>query len=100
MVSESALPLDKGLDRPHDDNVRIRRHEVTMAAIIVKDRDRNRGSGLILVRTVSLVGNGGRRDAVCVYSNRLIVMVSVPALMSVVCVAGREFLIRYIAALI
>lgn len=69
MVSESALPLDKGLDRAHDDNVRIRRHEVTMAAIIVKDRDRNRGSGLILVRTVSLVGNGGRRDAVCVFQS-------------------------------
>ena len=67
MVSESALPLDKGLDRAHDDNVRIRRHEVAMAAIIVKDRDRDcdRDRGLIPVRTVSLAGNGGRRDAVC-----------------------------------
>lgn len=88
MVSESALPLDKGLDRAHDDNVRIRRHEVTMAAIILKDRDCDRDRGLISERIVSLAGNGGRRDAVCAYSNRLIVMVSVPALVSVVCVAG------------
>ena len=94
MVSESALPLDKGLDRAHDDNVRIRRHEVTMAAIIAKDRDRDcdRDRGLIPERNISLAGNGGRRDAVCAYSNRLIVMVSVPALVSVVCVAGWEFL--------
>ena len=88
MVSESALPLDKGLDRAHADNVRIRRHEVTMAAIILKDRDCDRDRGLISERIVSLAGNGGRRDAVCAYSNRLIVMVSVPALVSVVCVAG------------
>ena len=67
MVSESALPLDKGLDRAHDDNVRIRRHEVMMAAIIVKDRDRDcdRGFGLIPERNVLLAGSGVRRDAVC-----------------------------------
>ena len=62
-----------------------------MAAIILKDRDCDRDRGLISERIVSLAGNGGRRDAVCAYSNRLIVMVSVPALVSVVCVAGGSF---------
>ena len=63
MVSEAALPLDKGLDRAHDDNVMTRKLKVMMAAIILKDRDRDRG--LAPERNMSAAGNGGRPDAVC-----------------------------------
>ena len=63
MVSESALPVDKGLDRAHDDNVRIRRHKIIRVAITVRDRDRN--GGLIRDRNVFPSENKGRCGAVC-----------------------------------